>query len=163
MEMKNSLRIWFATLLFFVASNSYGQLVVTHDVDFESGVQNMWGPSFSPVTLDQTINLFHQPWDVSFNTGSGGIFTIAGFDFGGALSGGFSGYIGSEIRIEGFTTGTVEVDYPIEVELDMPNHLTYDQGDTVTIQTDYTVRPGYELATSYPSAGEFFWDLYFRM
>lgn len=162
--MMNSLRILGLTFALFTTGISLGQtFTVNHDVDFETNNQNMWGPSFSPITLDQTINLFHVPWDVSFNTGSGGIFTIAGFDFGGALSGGFSGYIGSEIRIEGFTTGTVDVDYPITVSLEMPNHLSYDQGDTVLIETSYTVDSDAELLTSYPSAGEFFWDLYFRM
>lgn len=142
---------------------SFAQQIVNHHATFNSGQQNMWGPSFSPVTLDQTITLFDQPWNVNWDTGSAGIFTIAGFDFGGSLSGSFSGVIGSEIRIEGFTTGTVEVDYPVDIELDMPTDLTYDQGDQVTVQTSYTVDPGWDMETLYPSAGEFFWDFYFRM
>ena len=73
----------------------YSQQIVNHHAEFNSGVQNMWGPSFSPITLDQTITLFDVPWDVNLNTGSSGIFSIAGFDFGGALSGSFSGVVGS--------------------------------------------------------------------
>lgn len=139
------------------------QKFVNHLATFSSGKQNMWGPSFSPVTLDQTITLFDESWNVNWNTGTSGIFTVAGLDFGGAFSGSFSGRIGSDIRIEGFTSGTVEVDYPVDIELSMPDDLTYDQGDFVSIGTDYTVESGWVLETLYPSAGEFFWDVYFQM
>lgn len=154
------------TTLVIVFSLSFGALSqqpVVHSANFNSGQQNMWGPSFSPITLDQTITLFDESWNVNFNTGSSGIFTIAGQSFGGALSGGFSGRIGSEIRIEGFTSGDVTVNYPVNINLDMPLDNSYDQGDEVTITTDYTVRPGYDMLTRYPSAGEFFWDFYFEM
>lgn len=156
-------RLLLLVALVFNGFVSMGQQIVNHHADFSSGVQNMWGPSFSPVSLDQTITLFDESWNVNFNTGSGGIFTIVGQSFGGALSGNFSGRIGSEIRIEGFTSGTVEVDYPVDIELNMPTDLTYDQGETVTVQTDYSLRADYDLKSLYPSAGEFFWDLFFQM
>lgn len=162
--MKSKLLLLLSGLTLFLTGSVIGQTTtVNHHAEFNSGQQNMWGPSFSPITLDQTITLFDQPWNVNWNTGSAGIFSIAGFDFGGALSGSFSGVVGSEIRIEGFTTGTVEVDYPVDIELVMPQDLTYDQGDTVTIESSYTVESGWDLQTLYPSAGEFFWDFYFRM
>ena len=156
-------RLLLTVTLVFNGFVSSGQQIVNHLANFSSGQQNMWGPSFSPVSLDQTITLFDESWNVNFNTGSGGIFSIAGQSFGGALSGSFSGRIGSEIRIEGFTSGTVEVDYPVDIELDMPTDLTYDQGETVTVETDYSLRSGYDLESLYPSAGEFFWDFFFQM
>ena len=81
----------------------------------------------------------------------------------GGLSGSFSGVIGSEVRIEGFTTGTIEVDYPVDIELNMPNDFSYDQGDNVIISTSYECLDGWKLETLYPTAGEFFWDFYFQM
>lgn len=156
-------RILLLVFLVFNGFLSSGQQIVNHFANFSSGQQNMWGPSFSPITLDQTITLFDESWNVNFNTGSGGIFTIAGQSFGGALSGNFSGRIGSEIRIEGFTSGTVEVDYPVDIELNMPLDLSYDQGETVTVETDYSLRAGYDMESLYPSAGEFFWDIFFQM
>ena len=81
----------------------------------------MWGESFNPFTIDQEITLFEQGWNVNYDTGSSGITSIGGQSFGGGLSGSFSGVIGSEVRIEGFTTGTIEVDYPVDIELNMPN------------------------------------------
>ncbi|PWH86632.1 T9SS type B sorting domain-containing protein [Brumimicrobium oceani] len=150
-------------LVFFTFENVFAQQIVNHHAEFNSGKQNMWGPSFSPVTLDQTVTLFDESWNVNFNTGNGGITNIVGNPFGGKLNGSFSGRLGSEIRIEGFTTGTVEVKYPVDIELNMPTDLSYDQGDDVTIQTNYDLMPGWELKSLYPSAGEFFWDLYFEM
>jgi gliding motility-associated-like protein len=161
--MKALLITTISLLFAFSFSTKAQNTTVNHLANFNSGQQNMWGPSFSPITLDQTITLFDESWNVNFNTGSSGIFTIAGQSFGGALSGSFSGRIGSEIRIEGFTSGTVEIDYPVDIELIYPQNSTYDQGEDVTIQTDYTVRSGYNMETLYPSAGEFFWDFYFQM
>ena len=121
----------------------------------------MWGPSFSPFTIDQEVTLFNQGWNVNYNTGSAGILNIAGQSFGGGLSGSFSGVLGSKIRIEGFTTGTVEVDYPVDIELNMPTDSSYDQGDNVTISSSYNCQSEWDLETLYPTAGEFFWDFYF--
>ena len=135
----------------------------SQNIDFSTTNQNMWGPSFSPVNLNQTINLFNVPWNVNWNTGNAGIVSVAGQSFGGSFDGNFSGVIGSEISIEGFTTGNVDVTYPIEVDIDYSTDFTYDPGDEVVIETDYSVRPGYDITSNYPSAGEFFWDIYFQM
>lgn len=137
------------------------QQMVIYDVDFNSGIQNMWGPSFSPVTIDQDITLFEEGWNLPINVG--GITTIVGQSFGATLNGGFSGLIGSKVSLHGFTSGTVEVNYPIDVELDMSSDLSYDPGDQVKIETSYTVDPGYELNTIYPNVGEASFDVYFRM
>lgn len=144
-------------------SSLFGQQTVNHHVDFSSGLQNMWGPSWSAFSINQTTTLFEVNWDEPFDTGNGAITTIAGQQFGFAVAGNFSGTIGSEFSLQGFTTGEVEVDYPIDVVLDMPTDLTYDQGDPVTIETDYTVASNYALDTYYPSAGEATLDLYFQM
>ena len=159
--MRNNLLVAF--LFCAIQITAFGQQVVNHHAVFSSGQQNMWGPSFSAITLDQTITLFDVPWDVNYDTGNAGIVTVVGQSFGAGVSGSFSGVVGSEITIEGFTSGTVEVDYPVDIELNMPTDLTYDQGDNVVIQTDYTMDPGWNLETLYPSAGEFFWDFYFRL
>jgi len=140
----------------------FGQQIVNHTVNFDSGTQNMWGESWSAFSIDQEITLFDVPWNTSINQNL--ITTLAGQSFGFGLDAGFSGVIGSKVSLEGFTTGTVDVDYPINVRLDMDSDLTYDQGDDVSINTSYTVnQPGYAINTLYPSLGEFKWDVYFRM
>lgn len=123
----------------------------------------MWGPNFSPFTIDTTITLFEQGWNLNYDTGNSMIATVAGYSFGAALSGSFSGLIGSSVSLDGFTTGTLDADYPIDVTLDMPTDYNYNQGDVVTINTSYTVDPSAELVTYYPSVGEAKWGLYFKM
>lgn len=135
---------------------------VNYDVPFASGKQNMWGPSWSAFSIDTEIDLFKVPWNQSFDSGGGGIGTWAGMSFGAAIWGSFSGVIGSKFSLTGFTSGEVEVDYPIKVDITMPQDLTYDQGDVVTVQTDYTVKNGNALNSYYPSVGEAKLDLYFQ-
>ncbi|MDB4074865.1 gliding motility-associated C-terminal domain-containing protein [Crocinitomicaceae bacterium] len=146
----------------FASSFSFSQTQnVSHLVDFNSGVQNMWGPSWSPFSIDQEITLFNVPWNLSASESN--IVTVAGQSFGAGFAGGFSGVIGSKVSLEGFTTGTVEVDYPIDIDLEVSADNTYDQGDPVVIETDYSVQNGYDINSLYPSAGEFKWDVYFQM
>jgi gliding motility-associated-like protein len=88
---------------------------------------------------------------------------VAGFSFGAALQGSISGVIGSKISLLGFTTGTLDVDYPIDATITAPTDNTYDQGDTVTVATSYTLDPAAEITSYYPSAGEAKWDVYFQL
>ena len=99
----------------------------------------MWGPSFSAFTMNQTIDIFSYPWNVSGGTGNGGIVTILGQSFGAAASFGTSGVIGSDFTLEGFTTGEVKVDYPVDIELDMNTDNTYNQGELVGINSSHEV------------------------
>jgi gliding motility-associated-like protein len=163
--MRNRLLGIFIALFVFSSNYGFGQITqnVQHIVNFTSGNQNMWGPSWSAFTIDQEITLFDVPWNVNYDTGNTFMFSLAGQSFGAAFSGGFSGVIGSKISLEGFTSGHVDVDYPITVDLNMNNDNTYDQGDDVVVQTDYTVNNGYAINSYYPTGGEFRWDLYFQM
>lgn len=112
--------------------------------------------------MNQTITLFDESWNLPFNWSA--ITTILGADFGAGFAGGFSGNIGSSFSLTGFTTGEVAVDYPIDIVLDMPTDNTYDQGDNVVIQTDYTIdNSTANLETMYPNAGEASLDVYFQM
>lgn len=131
----------------------FSQQLVNHGCDFESGNQNMWGPSFSAFTIDQNIELFNFPWNVSYNSGSSGIVSILGQQFGAGIAAGTQGYIRMDFSLEGFTTGELAVKYPVDVELDMTADLTYNQGDLVKINTSYTVADSFELKTLYPSLG----------
>ena len=151
----------------FIFTGTYGGLYsqtqqVDYDVPFASGKQNMWGPSWSAFSINQEIDIFKVPWNQSFDSGNGGIGSWAGISFGAAISGAFSGVIGSKFSLNGFTTGEVAVDYPINIDITMPQDLTYDQGDVVVVQTDYTVKSGHALKSYYPSVGEAKLDLYFQ-
>jgi gliding motility-associated-like protein len=158
--MRNKLLI---LVLFFIGQPIYSQQVVNHQVPFNTTNQNMWGPNWSPFSIDQEITLFNVPWNTSFNTGNAMIGQVAGFSFGAALQGSISGVIGSKISLLGFTTGTLDVDYPIDAAITTPTDNTYDQGDTVTVATSYTLDPAAEITSYYPSAGEAKWDVYFQL
>ncbi|MAO32102.1 MAG: hypothetical protein CL824_01225, partial [Crocinitomicaceae bacterium] len=155
-------KILFCLILFSVGFFK-AQQTVNHHVDFSSGNQNMWGPSFNAFSFNQVIPIFDVPWNVNFDTGNGGIVNILGQSFGAGIAGHFSGNIGMEFALQGFTTGEVAVDYPVDITLDMPVDNTYDQGDLVTIETDYAVTSGYSLDTYFPSVGEATLDLYFQL
>ena len=159
--MKNSL---FLILVVCVGSVVFSQQqVINHTVPFATTNQNMWGPNNNQFSIDQEISIFNVPWNTSFNTGNSMIGTVAGFSFGAALQGSISGVIGSKISLQGFTTGTLDVDYPIDATITTPANNTYDQGDTVTVTTDYVLDPSAEISSFYPSAGEAKWDLYFQL
>lgn len=161
--MKNKIvgLLLFFTFLVGGVANSQTQQEI-HDVPFGSGLQDMWGPG-GGFSINQVITLFDESWNVPFNTGNGGIVTILGQQFGAGVQGGFSGRIGSTFSLLGFTLGQVEVDYPIKVTNTLTNDLTYDQGDDVLIETNYTVESGWALDTHYPSAGEMKMDLFFEL
>lgn len=162
MRIKNFTRIFCFVIVFWQSSvNTQAQQIVNYSVPFESGMQNMWGPSWDPFTMNMTVPLFEVSWNESF--GYSAITTILGSSFGAAINGNFSGTIGSEFKIQGFSSGEVEVKYPINVELSMNTDATYDPGDQVTIATSYTLEPGTELNTIYPNAGEATLDVYFEM
>ena len=151
-------------LSLIVSSFTFGQTQEEiHNVPFASGVQNMFGPSFNAITIDQTINLFGTSWNETFGTGNAGIVTILGQSFGAAVNGHINGNIGMDFALTGFTTGTVEVDYPIDITNTVTDDGTYDPGDDVTIDTEYEVLPGASLETMYPQAGEATLDFYFQM
>ncbi len=149
-------------LTLVVSKGLFAQQTVNHHCDFASGNQNMWGPSFSAFTMNQTIDIFSYPWNTSGGTGNGGIVTILGQSFGAAASFGTSGVIGSDFTLAGFTTGEVAVEYPVDIVLDMPTDNTYDQGDQVSINSSYTVASDYALDTYYPNAGSASLDMYFQ-
>jgi len=137
---------------------------IHHQAGFEtSSLQSMWGANGVNFNIDQTITLFNQSWNEGFDTGSSGIVSLAGFDFGGGLAGNFSGVIGSEISLKGFTLGQISAEYPVDIDVTMSQNETYDQGDSVSVNTSYEVEDDYSLETFYPSAGELSWDFYFRM
>ena len=154
-------KLLFALFVIVAPLSVLGQTTtVTQNAPFESDSNSMWGLSGSPIIEDE-ISLFHFDWNQSINTGSGGIVTIIGQSFGGAFQGGISGQIGSKIGYN-FNSGSIDVKYPVDVDIVYPTDSTYDQGDLVTVSTSYTVLDSSELNTIYPN-GEVKWDIYFQI
>ncbi|MBI4647414.1 MAG: hypothetical protein HY738_12710 [Bacteroidia bacterium] len=124
---------------------------LTHQLDFFTEDQNMWGPSWEPFQIDFDYELFSFGWDTSLYYSE--MTEIFGDSVGIALDAGTWGEIASHFSMHGFTTGTVDVNYPVEIYLTFPDDYTFSPGEIITIESDYTVLPGWYLNTYFPSAG----------
>ena len=78
--MKQNLRkLLYCLVGIVLAFHTHAQTQTTnYNVPFESGQQNMWGPSWNAFTLNINKNLFDLPWNESYNSGNGGIVSILG-------------------------------------------------------------------------------------
>ncbi len=126
-----------------------------HNVVFETDSQSMWGAG-NGFSINRTVNLFDRfESSYPFDTRPGSIFSVAGFKFGAGIWGRFAFGLGPmAFKVSGFEGGDVSVKYPIEVDLVLPDDSTFNAGESVTIETDYTVQSDFELNTIYPATGE---------
>ncbi|HOY33039.1 MAG TPA: PKD domain-containing protein [Bacteroidales bacterium] len=160
--MKRYLIVLFCLLLSFTfaGKRAFSQThIVTHNIDWVTHDQNMWGPNGSPFTLNMDIELF----DISFGDTNtyGEIVSFFGGDFGAEISIGTWIEAASVFSIHGFTTGSIDAEYPVEITLTFPDNYTFNPGQWVTINTDYTVEPGWDLTTHFPTAGIIQLDFFF--
>ncbi|HNW90001.1 MAG TPA: PKD domain-containing protein [Bacteroidales bacterium] len=161
--MKKYILIFFCILLLMSGINGrvFSQThTVTHNVDWVTHDQNMWGPNGSPFTLNMDIELFN----VSFgDTSSFGGITDLGWlgQWGAVIDLGTWLEAASVFSIHGFTTGSVDAEYPVEIDLTFPDNYTFNPGEWVTINTDCSVEPGWDLTTHFPTAGIIQLDFFF--
>ncbi len=133
---------------------------LTEIVPFSTDSQSMWGTG-GGFSLNVNQEIFRLNPSVNFDTGNDGITNVGGYDFGVGMAVDFWLDVGSNFKIEGLTLGEVDVNYPIQVQFDIPAPGTFDKGDTITINTDYTIEPAGNLVTRYPSGGRTSLDLHF--
>jgi gliding motility-associated-like protein len=132
---------------------------ISYNVDWHTHDQNMWGPNGNVFTMDTNINLFDV--DEADNVTAGYITNIFGGDFGAAINIDYWLKMGLNFTIEGFTTGSVDLNYPTEINLTLPDDYTWNPGQTITVGSDYNVLPGWSLDSHFPSSGSISLDLYF--
>lgn len=148
-------------LLFSAKPLQSQTFTLTHNINYATYHQNMWGPSWEPFDLNFDYELFSVQWDESWSWSQ--ITDIFGEQFGVGIDVGTWGLIASHFSMYGFTTGFVNVKYPVEIHLTFPADQTFDHGETVTVNSDYTVLPGWELDTHYPTIGSTTLDMDFGM
>lgn len=134
---------------------------ITHDVYWETHNQNMWGPNGQPFNINIHLPLFHVDYDTNFQVGW--MDTVLGVPFGAMFNFDTWFVLGSTFEMYGWTTGWVDVEYPVEMDLTIPNNYTFNPGQIVTLNSDYTVLPGAELTSHFPQAGVISLDLDFGM
>lgn len=133
---------------------------ITENVPFSTEHQSMWGTG-GGFSLNVNQEIFRLNPSVNFDTGNDGIVNVGGYDFGVGMAVDFWMDVGSNFKIEGLTLGEVDVNYPIQVQFDIPAPGTFDKGDTITINTSYNIDPAGNLVTRYPSGGRTSLDLHF--
>jgi gliding motility-associated-like protein len=134
---------------------------ITHDITWETTNQNMWGPNGTPFNINTTINLFQVAYDTIMQFGF--MDTTLGISNGALFTLDTWFEIGSTFEMTGWTTGWVDVTYPVSIDLTFPNDYTFNPGETVTINSEYEVLPGWELYSHFPQAGVISLDLDFGL
>ncbi|HPB01523.1 MAG: gliding motility-associated C-terminal domain-containing protein [Bacteroidales bacterium] len=151
----------FCASLFAFTHSKAQTFTVNHQIPWSTDYQNMWGPNGSPFSLNFDYSLFHFMYDST--TTFGQIENILGGDFGAEFDLDMYLEMGSTFSIHGFTTGWVDVDYPVDIELTFPDSGLPVPGQYMTVNSDYDVLPGWDLSSHFPQAGVVTLDLDFGM
>ena len=111
-------------------------------IPFAATEQSLWGPQGGEALLEGvTVTLFDEIWGESGEDSSNQSFDgwWGNWDFGGSVSASTSGRIASYFDVNEFGRATVDIDYPVRVEVTVPEANTFRAGDQVTIETSWAV------------------------
>ncbi len=145
-------------LLIFVWSSAKAQTyTISTEIPWQTEHQNMWGPNGDPFDINMTLDLFHVYYDTSMSIGY--MESVLGGQFGANFNINTWLLLGSTFEMTGFTTGWIDVYYPVRINLTFPNNYTWNPGQWVTIQSDYEVLDGWALNSQFPQAGVISLDL----
>lgn len=158
--MMKKLFLFIFIAIFGISLTSKAQVnptnILRHDIPYSTHHQDMWGGG-EAFSLEMDYDLFdiqqnesiHRDW----------ITSILGTQWGIGIDLGIWLFLRSTFSIHGFTLGSVDVDYPVRITLDFPDHHSFDHGQTITINSNYIVRDGWALDTHFPTAGVIALDL----
>lgn len=148
--------------LLFIINTVKSQFTTLNDlVTFSSNGQGMFGPSGS-FSLNDEKMLFSQNWNESFSVGEPMQSTYTG-QYGANATAGTSGNIGVKFYSRDWSDGSIDVNYPIDVEVQYPTVNTFEKGETITIKTDYSVDYSASLNTTFPQTGKIGLELIYNM
>jgi len=158
--MKRHLLKVFLVLFLFTAKFSSAQTyTLSNYIDWSTHNQNMWGPNGNPFTINMNVSLFHIDFNETITVGA--MTSFAGGQFGAQAIINTWMDMGMNFSLNGFSSGSVDLDYPVRVDLTFPSPYTFNPGQTVTINSWYDVLPGWGLETHFPTAGVMALDFYF--
>jgi gliding motility-associated-like protein len=121
-----------------------------HQIHYSTYDQDMWGPG-DAFFLDFEYELFNIEVNEDFQIGV--IEDVFGAQFGLMVDMGIWMYFNLTFSISGFTGGSIDIEYPVEITLEFPDDYTFDQGQTIAIHSSYEVLDGWALDTYFPEAG----------
>lgn len=150
---------------FLISTTVFSQRTITSNIDWSTRNQFMWGPNGSTFFMDQTVPIFNTQNLLPPSTSVLDFTTNVPFlgTVGAVITTFQSILFAAEFRIEGFHTGFVNVDYPVNCNLVFPNDQTFNPGQIVTINSNYSVRPGWNLETHFPSTGRIGFDFIYGL
>ncbi len=128
---------------------------IIHNIPFSTSGQDMWQNNST-----FNIDMSHELYNISIDSTYSG-FNIVNIDgnmyyFATAL--GMKLFLNSAFHMNGFSDGTVDVDYPITVTLELPDNNTFNPGETIDITSSYIVTGG-EITSHFPTDGNISLDL----
>jgi len=140
-------------LFLFHAEAKLQTTTVSHLPTFQTLNQNMWGASPS-ININDTIDL-SPPWIFGIDQSVNQVSRFLGGSFGVKSRMMVNTQLGPlQFKTSGFSLGTVDVDYNVQVDLTMPASQTFNAGQDIKIATSSTVLPSSKINTVYPTVGE---------
>ena len=111
------------------------------DVPFATTGQSIWAPTGVDPDALAKYWLFNDVWNESdSHSGITTLPTIFGDQkFGGSIGGSSSGRTGMNFSVSGLGDGSIGVDYPVVVTIDVPEANSFRPGEPVTIPTSWEV------------------------
>lgn len=139
---------------------SFSQRVITTNIDWSTHDQFMWGPNGNTFFMNQTVPIFNTQNILPPSTNVLDFTTNVPFlgQVGVILTAAQDIIFAAQMSVQGFHTGYVDVDYPVKIDLTFPNNQSFYPGQIFTINSNYTVRPGWRLETQFPSTGRIGFD-----
>jgi hypothetical protein len=137
---------------------------ITYQMEFNTTRPDMFGPG-GAVPLPRSVEVLDFDWNegltIDGTTSFNGSFDFFGerislptATFGADLTAQVDGNVNVGVKMEGFDqAGTVEINYPIEITLEVPKRDTFRRGETITIGSHFRFLPGAGLFTESPTGG----------
>ena len=154
-------------LLIGVGNKSYAQQHQVCTINWSTTAQNMWGTG-SPIILDfdydiidinfiQNIPIINSVFRTCLPWPLNNICTCIGITLDLQVFLVFR----TTFSMHGFTTGHVDVSYPVRIDLTFPANYSFNHGSIVPIHSTLDVLPGWDLTTHFPSLGVISLDVFY--
>ncbi len=128
------LKIYTLFILLLISSVGLSQTTTTpYPTLYETDGQNLWQPGTSGI-FEVNNEFFGFDW--SEGGTFGGITSVAGQNFGGEVTAGTWGEMGSGITIN-FGTETISIDYDATMNIEHPSIQSFQAGDEIVLRTDW--------------------------
>lgn len=154
-------KLLFLVLLFCVNSVSAQFTTVSDNIPFSTTNQGMFGND-SSFSLNTVIPLFNTSWNESYTSPNTLQSTYYG-DYGWEVSSQIAGNIGVDFYSRDWGDGSIDVNYPVNIQLSYPTNNTFDRGDYITIKTNYTVDNTASINTVFPQDGKVGLEMHYNM